>query len=385
MTGLRVLAITGIRSEYGLQRPIFEAVQAHPDLDLALAVTGSHLSPHHGGTVRDIEADGFNILTRVESLLYSDHDAARLKGAAIQLLTLAHVIDGYRPDWLLAPCDREEAATVALCGAYMNIATAHYGAGDRVVGNVDDMVRHAVSRLSHLLLTTHDLARDRLIRSGEEPWRVHTVGHSGIDRLRTTPQLDPSELAGRLGTPALESPYAVVIQHSISSEIADAGEHMRATLGAILDLGIQVFISYPSTDAGSQSIIKEIDAVSELPKCFVFRNIPDLEFVNLLRGAAVLVGNSSLGLLEAPYLGLPAVNVGRRQSGRFHVDNVFLVPPTRDAIRAQLSSILNDVTLRARLADVANPFGDGFAGDRVAHLLATTPIDERLLNKDLTY
>ena len=385
MTGLRVLAITGIRSEYSLQRPIFEAVQAHPDLDLALVVTGAHLSPHHGGTVRDIEADGFNILTRVESLLYSDHDAARLKGAAIQLLTLAHTIDGYRPDWLLAPCDREEAATVALCGAYMNIATAHYGAGDRVVGNVDDMVRHTVSRLSHLLLTTHELARERLIRSGEEPWRVHTVGHSGIDRLRTTPKLGPSELACRLGTPALESPYVVVIQHSISSEIADAGEHMRATLGAILDLEIQVFISYPSTDAGSQSIIREIDAVRELPNCFVFRNIPDLEFVNLLRGAAVLVGNSSLGLLEAPYLGLPVVNVGRRQGGRFHVDNVFFVPPTRDAIRAQLSSILNDVTLRARLAVVANPFGDGFAGDRVANLLATTPVDERLLNKDLTY
>lgn len=273
---------------------------------------------------------------------------------------------------------------MALCGAYLNVATAHYGAGDRVVGNVDDMVRHAVSRLSHLLLTTHELARERLIRSGEEPWRVHTVGHSGIDRLRSTPTMSLSELAARLGVPALKPPYAVVIQHSISSEIATAGAQMRSTLDAITDLGIQAFISYPSTDAGSQAIIREIEAVSPLPQLSVFRNIPDPEFVNLLRGAAVLVGNSSLGLLEGPYLGLPVVNVGARQRGRFHSTNVHFVPPFREAIRSQILDLLAD-PLGDRVRRVENPFGDGFAGERIAELLATTPIDARLLNKDLTY
>ena len=147
MTKRRVLGITAIRSEYFLQRSILRAIVDHPDLELELVVTGAHFSPLHGHTVKDIEADGFPIVARIENLIYSDRDAARLKGAASQLQVLAHVVDELRPDWLLVPADREESMTLALCGTYMNIATAHYGAGDRVVGNADDMIRHAESRL----------------------------------------------------------------------------------------------------------------------------------------------------------------------------------------------------------------------------------------------
>ena len=174
----RVLGITAIRSEYFLQRPIFEAIRNHPGLELTLVVAGAHLSEIHGHTVKDVENDGFTITRRIDNLIHADHDAARLTGAAVQLQSLAELVDDLRPDWLLTPADREEAMTMALCGAYLGIATAHYAAGDRVVGNVDDMVRHAVSRLSHLLLTTHEDARQRLIRAGEEEWRVHNVGHS---------------------------------------------------------------------------------------------------------------------------------------------------------------------------------------------------------------
>ena len=148
MTKRRVLGITAIRSEYFLQRPILRAIVDHPELELELVVTGAHLSPLHGHTVKDIEADGFPIVARIENLIYSDRDAARLKGAASQLQVLSHVVDELRPDWLLVPADREESMTLALCGTYMNVATAHYAAGDRVVGNADDMIRHAVSRLA---------------------------------------------------------------------------------------------------------------------------------------------------------------------------------------------------------------------------------------------
>ena len=381
----RVLAITGIRSEYYLQRLIFRAIMEHSELDLELVVTGAHLSSIHGYTVTDIEADGFPVVERIESLMYSDRDAGRLKGGAAQLQVLAHIVDSRRPDWLLAPGDREEAMNMALCGAYMNIATAHYGAGDRVVGNVDDMVRHSVSRLSHLQLTTHEVARQRLIRAGEEECRVHNVGHAGLDRMRDVPTLDHNSLAKALGVPEIKERYLMVVQHPISSESGQSGCQMRETLEAAATLGLQTFVTYPNSDPGSHEIVRVCQEFDLLPDIHVYKTIPDLPFVNLLRGASVLVGNSSLGILEAPFLGLPVVNVGHRQMARHHAENVAFVPHDRHQIIQQIRLFLDDESVRERARNCSNPFGDGHTGQRVADLLAQTTIDARLMNKDLTY
>ncbi|HZI86766.1 MAG TPA: UDP-N-acetylglucosamine 2-epimerase, partial [Pyrinomonadaceae bacterium] len=360
----RVLAITGIRSEYFMLRSIFQNIMDRNDLELELVVTGAHLSPIHGYTVKDIEADGFPIIERIESLIYSDHDAARLKGAASQLQVLAHVVDTRRPDWLLVPADREESITLALCGAYLGIPTAHYAAGDRVVGNVDDMVRHAVSRVSHLMLTTHEDARARLIQAGEQEWRVHNVGHSGLDRMRAAPVLSGEEMAAVLKVKALRKPYLVVVQHPLSSEREAAGEQMRETMEAALDLGLQTFVSYPNSDPGSNQIATTIEEYSNHADVHVFRNVPDVPFVNLLRGAAILLGNSSLGLLEAPFLRLPVINVGNRQATRSHSENVFFVHHDRKEIARQARAILEDEATQQRVRNCANPFGDGKTGQR---------------------
>lgn len=368
-----------------MQRSIFQAIMDRTDLELELVVTGAHLSPLHGYTVKDIEADGFPIVERIENLVYSDHDAARLKGAASQLQVLAHVVDKRRPDWLLAPADREEAITLALCGAYLGIPTAHYGAGDRVVGNVDDMVRQAVSRLAHVMLTTHEDARARLITAGEQEWRVHNVGHSGLDRMTTAPSMSDDEIARALKIKALKRPYVLVAQHPLSSEMEAAGEQMRETMEAALDLGLQTLVTYPNSDPGSKQIATVIDEYSSHPTIHVFRNIPDVPFVNLLRGAAMLVGNSSLGLLEAPFLHLPVINVGNRQATRKHSENVFFVPHERKEIVRQARAILDDPATQHQVRNCDNPFGDGKTGERVAELLASIPLDARLLNKDLSY
>lgn len=381
----RVLAVTGIRSEYFLARPIFSAICAEPTLSLQLVVSGAHLSPAHDYSVRAIEADGFPILEKIESMIYSDRDAARLKGAALQLSTLAHVVDRERPDWLLAIADREEPLLVAMCGAYMNIPVAHYSAGDRVVGNVDDMVRHAISRLSHVMLTTSEASRERLIASGEQAWRVHFVGHSGIDRLRTTALLDPDQLAAALEIPRMPPRYGVLIQHAISTEIDAAGAQMEQSLEALAEIGLPTFISYPNSDPGREQIIAAIERRRGSDHFFIFRNIPDVAFVNLLRGAAVLLGNSSAGVLEAPYLKLPVLNIGRRQAERTHAENMFFVDHRKDEIVALLRRILDSPDVARRVATCDNPFGDGYAGQQVADLLASIPIDAQLLKKDLTF
>lgn len=381
----RVLAITAIRSEYFLQRSILRAIMDHPELELSLIVTGAHLSSLHGYTVKDVEADGFPIVARVENLSDWNRDSARLKGVGIQLQSLAPVVDARRPDWLLLPGDREESITLALCGAYLGLAMAHYSAGDRVVGNVDDMVRHAVSRLSHVLLTTNEDARQRLIKAGEEEWRVHNVGHSGLDRMRLAPAMSMEQLVSELSVSSVAQKYVVVVQHPLSSEWQNAGEEMRETMEALRELGLQTFVSYPNSDPGADQIIGVIEEYRGDPRVSIFKNIPDAPFINLLRNATALVGNSSMGLLEAPFLKLPVINVGRRQTNRHHAENVFFVPAQRGEIVKQLRDIMENPATQETIRNCANPFGDGHTGERVAELLASTPIDAKLLNKDLSY
>jgi len=177
----------------------------------------------------------------------------------------------------------------------------------------------------------------------------------------------------------------VVIQHPLSSEYEAAGQQMRETLEAAKELGMQTFVSYPNSDAGGRLIIEAIEEYRRHPKFHLFQNIPDAPFVNLLRGAALLLGNSSLGLLEAPFLRLPVVNVGARQSARHHVENVFFVACDKKQIADKVRSIIGSEEIQSRIANCSNPFGDGHTGKRVANLLATTPIDAALLNKDLSY
>lgn len=385
MTKRRVVGITGIRSEYYFQRPLFRAIAAHPELEFQLIVTGAHLSQRFGYTAKDVLADGFEVIEQIENLIDSDRDSARVHGASIQMMHLAQTLDRVRPDWLLVSGDREESITASVVGTYENIAMAHYSAGDRVVGNADDTIRHAVSRLAHLLLTTSDDSRTRLIRSGEEEWRVHNVGHAGIDRFVTTRVMEAGELAASLGLEAMPARFAVVVQHPLSSQRELAEAHMRATLEAVRRSGLHAFMSYPNSDPGSQAIIDVIEDEAKRGSLSVFRNIPDESFVNLLRKASVLIGNSSLGLLEAPFLKLAVINVGARQSERVHAENVFFVDPTAAAIAAQIAAVLHDTTTQDRVRNCSNPFGTGTAGRRVAELLAEIPLDATLRNKRITY
>lgn len=381
-----VLGLTGIRSEYYLQKSVFHAIQNHPALRLELIVTGAHLSPLHGITVEEISRDGFPIAEKIESLLWSDRDAGRLKGAAAQLQVLAHVVDRLRPDWILAPADREEALTAAACGAYMNIPVAHLCAGDRVVGNVDDVVRHAVSRLSHLLLTTHEEARRRLIRSGEQAFRVHNVGHPGLDRFASTEKIEWPALARAVGLEGAEPPYLVVLQHPISSEIAAAPAQMEETLKAIKRLCLPTVVIHPNSDAGSRAMVEVIERYrGRIGSLAVTPSLPDALFVNLLRGAFALIGNSSLGFFEAPYLHLPVVHLGNRQKNRRHSGNVAFLPHRAEAIATLIARWRDRPAERARLARCGNPFGNGRTGKAVARLLARTDATPAFLKKDITY
>jgi GDP/UDP-N,N'-diacetylbacillosamine 2-epimerase (hydrolysing) len=276
--------------------------------------------------------------------------------------------------------------TTALAGAYMNIPVAHIAGGDRVVGNVDDQVRHAVTKLAHLHFVTNQESFQRIIRLGEQPFRIFNVGNPGLDRLLETPSIPTEELSARLGfSVGNEEPLILLIQHVISTEIEDAYWQMKQTLEAIRKLGIKTILSYPNTDAGGQQMIRAIQEYRHLDFLYTAKNIPRLEFVNLLRRSSCMVGNSSAGILEAPLLGLPVINIGNRQRGRLHATNVEFVPHDAEAIHNAITRAIFNVDYRKAVAACENPYGDGRSSSRIADILASIAIDSNLLVKDITY
>lgn len=382
----RVAAVTGIRSEYDILFAVLKAIDAHPDLAVEVIVTGAHLSPQFGYTVQQIEADGFPIVQRIDSLLDANTAGSRLKSAALQQLGLVQALEHLRPDYLLVCGDREESISCALAGAYLNLPVAHLAGGDLVVGNVDDSVRHAVTKLSHLHFPFSEESAERIRRMGEEPWRVCVAGNPGLDRFGWVPQIPREELAARVGLPPGDEPWILLIQHNISSEIADAAQQMEVSLQAVAELGYPTLVGYPNSDAGSRDIIEVIRRYEKVaPNLRSYRNLPRAEFLGVLRMAAVLVGNSSLGLLEAPFLKLPVINVGNRQQRRQHAENILFVPHDKEQIKAAIQRALFDRSFREQVAACSCPFGNGQAGARIAATLAATPVDRRLLVKDWAY
>lgn len=383
----RILFTTGIRSDYDILYSVMQAVDQHSKTEVNLVITGAHLVELYGHTVDQVEIDEFNVVARIESLLNSDMAAGRVKSAAIQLMSLVDVLAQIRPDIVVAMADREEALTVAMAGAYMGIPVAHIGGGDHADdGNVDNAVRHAVTKLSHLHLVTTPRSAERVSRMGEEHWRIRVVGAPGLDRLLTTEAISREALSDYLKFDITEGPIAVVIQHPISTEIGEAGWQMRTTLEAITELGIRALVSYPNSDAGSQQIIEVINEfAARYPLIRAYKNLPRPVFVNLLRSANVLVGNSSCGIIEAPLLKLPAVNIGKRQVGREHAENVIFVQHKVEQIQEAIQKALYDQEFKALVQICQNPYGDGRAGKRIANILAEVSIDRRLVSKRNTF
>ena len=381
-----VLAVTGIRSEYDIMSSVFRSIQNHPKLELNIAVTGAHLSDAFGHTVDEIEKDGFKIVDRIESLLSGNEESLRVKGLGIQIQGLVQTITRIKPDFLLVLGDREESIATALISTYMNIPLIHIAGGDRVVGNADDQIRHAVTKLAHIHLTTNIESKNRIISLGEQKFRVHNVGNPGLDRMIKTKKLSFSQLSKNLNfNISKDEPYIVLIQHSLSSEVNQAYKQMKTTLEAIKAMGVKTIISYPNSDAGGIEIIRAISEYESIPYIYTAKNIPRLEFVNLIKNASCLIGNSSAGILEAPLLKLPVVNIGNRQKGRLHAENVEFVPHTKSKIIRAVNKAIFDKQYIKRVTKCSNPYGDGKSSDKIAEIIASVKIDDKLLIKDITY
>ncbi|MCX5724570.1 MAG: UDP-N-acetylglucosamine 2-epimerase [Nitrospirae bacterium] len=369
---MRTIAIvTERRADYSRFKPILELIREDPDLDYKLIVTGISLMAEHGRDIDVIKRDGFTIEATIPMFLDQAPDTGAEMTRAIGrvLPGLVDLFERLRPDIILSGFDigANFAATVA--GAHMNIPVAHIQGGE-VTGSIDESLRHAMSKFAHLHFPATDDAAQRLIRMGEHPQSVFTVGCPSLDVVMQTPVMPKSEVLAAHGLDP-EQPYVVILQHPVTTEVTKAGAQVQETLAAIQEMKIQGVLIYPNNDAGAQQIIHQI----KQSRIAVVRSLPPEGFVNLVRYAAALVGNSSSGIHETASLGVPTVNIGTRQQGRERPMNVLDAGNDREAIKQALEVALYDESFKAKVSERVNPYGDGHSAERIVRILKTVSLD----------
>ncbi|MDA8891497.1 UDP-N-acetylglucosamine 2-epimerase [Planktomarina temperata] len=367
----KALFVTGDRAEYDLLKPVAKAMRKTDRFDVGFFVAGTHSIAKFGNTFDQIEKDGFKIITKINNLLYSDAPSARAKSLSIELSSLVDTMDNYEPKLVVILGDREETLAAATACTYSQTLCVHLCGGDVTSdGNSDNLVRDAVTKLSHVHFPTTKRSRKRIEDLGEDRWRIFNFGATGLDSLRSVKRKSRETLLSELGAPPNLNHYAILIQHPILSDIDASKVDLAASLQSLQELEVATFIGRPNSDPGNAEFYEIIDnAIKNNPKLIYYRNLNRTTFVNLLRHSSVLVGNSSAGIIEAPYLKLPVVNVGLRQRGREAAENVFFAEGQVDQIKAAISRALYDENYKALVGKCKNPYGNGYASNKIAQKL----------------
>jgi UDP-N-acetylglucosamine 2-epimerase (non-hydrolysing)/GDP/UDP-N,N'-diacetylbacillosamine 2-epimerase (hydrolysing) len=365
----RIIAVTGSRAEYGAMRPVFRAIAAAEALELDVIVTGMHLAPEFAASLAEIEADSFSRKHRVD---VRSRDGTRLAMACALgegVVSMAHAMARIAPDIVLVQGDRGEMLAATMAAAHLDIPVAHMSGGDRT-GSIDDAIRNAITSFAHIHLTTCPESTQRVIAVEGSSDRVFEVGEPALDTILALEPLPWGALAQEL---ALDSsrPVVLAVQHPVTTEADESAAQVIETLEALAAIGMQTVFTYPNTDAGGDAIVDVLEAWRGRSFLRIVPHLGSLKYLSLMRQAAVLVGNSSSGIIEAPSFKLPVVNVGTRQHRRTRANNVIDVGYNRHEIRAGVEHALGDAAFRAALADCHNPYGDGRCAARTAKILAS--------------
>ena len=365
----KVCVVITARPSYSRIRSALETLRARDDIELQVVAAASALLDRYGSVVTEIERDGFEIASKVYMVLEGEQPSTMAKTTGIGMIELATAFDNLQPDFVVTIADRHETLATAVAAAYMNIPLVHIQGGE-ITGSIDEKVRHAITKLSDYHLVSTEQARERVVRMGEEPETVIVTGCPSIDiaaRILDAPALefDPVQKYGGVGAKVdLSNGYLVVLQHPVTTEHESARRHVQETLHAAADSGIPALWFWPNPDAGSDGTSRGIRAFREShnpSNLHFFKNMAPEDFLRVLYHCSCLVGNSSAGIRECSFLGVPVVNIGGRQQGRDRGPNVLDVDHDRGAIAD---------AIRKQIAHGRYPsdplYGDGAAGPRIA-------------------
>jgi UDP-hydrolysing UDP-N-acetyl-D-glucosamine 2-epimerase len=379
----KVCVVVNSRANYGRIKSAMHAIQQHPTLELQVIIGASALLYRFGNVSQRMAADGFSPTATVYSIVEGETPTTMAKSTGLGILELATQFENIRPDVVLTVADRFETLATAVAASYMNIPLAHTQGGE-VTGSIDESVRHAVTKLSHIHFPATALAAENLIRMGEAPDTVHLVGCPSIDVIADIDLTLPDDIFIRYRGVCAEidpsNPYLVVLQHPVTTEYGEGFAQINETLSAIRRLGMQTIWLWPNVDAGSDDISKGLREFREKDADFpvhFYREFGVEDYARVINNSACLVGNSSSGLREGSFLGVPVVNIGSRQNGRERGDNVVDVDYDASQIEAAVMKQMEHGRYPRSFG-----FGRGDSGARIADLLASEKIR---IQKQLAY
>lgn len=374
-----IAIITTSRADYAHLRWLLHDLAKHPALEPKVIALGPHLSPEFGHTGKQIREDGINDTTAIECLLSSDTDIGMAKTLGLATLGLADVLGRMRPDIVLLTADRYEMLAPASVALTLRIPIAHIEGGEITAGAIDDAVRNAITKMAHIHFACTRLAQRRMVAMGEESWRVHWTGSLSLDELRRTRLLNKRELENKLGF-RVDRTTIVCLYHPVTL-LEDTTAEAEELFAALRNRKKPIVFLYPNADAGSRQIIQRMEQiVAQRPNTRLLTNLDHHTYLSLLKHAGLLIGNSSGGMIESASLNLPTINIGARQRGREHAVNVLNVPAKRRAILKAIEQALSPA-FRKSIRHLKNPYGDGHAAERIIKILASVPLDQRLLQK----
>ena len=374
----KVCFVTGSRADFGLLVWPMRAVEQTAGLKLQLVATGMHLAPEFGHTIDHIRGEGFVVDETVESLLSSDSGVGVAKSVGIGVIGFADAFARLEPDLVVVLGDRFETFAAAQAAMFMRLPMAHLFGGDVTEGAVDESTRHAISKMSHLHFTSNRDSTRRLMQLGEDPARIHTIGSPGIDAIKRLKLMDRATVGREVGM-ALGPHNMLVTFHPVTVEAGRSVNELDELFAALstLDPEWRLFFTLANADAEGRALNSRIETfVADRPNSIAVASLGQLRYISLMNQVDVVVGNSSSGVLEAPSLNVPTVDIGDRQKGRERASSVFHAPPERGAIVAAIAKALS----HGRKATVS-PYGDGESSQRFANVIAAIPDYRELLKK----
>jgi UDP-N-acetylglucosamine 2-epimerase (non-hydrolysing)/GDP/UDP-N,N'-diacetylbacillosamine 2-epimerase (hydrolysing) len=349
------------------------------------------LKPDFGRSLKEIENDGFHVDAQIDIEMGTDDLLGTARAIGSSISNLAPVLARLQPDLMVVYADRFESFGALTASTQMRIPTAHIEGGDYTEGGaLDDSVRHAMTKLAHLHFTTNEEASERIRRMGEEPWRIKTVGFPALDLIASGLYATPEEVLAKYHLDPAR-PVLLFTQHSVTTEFDSAAEQIRPSLAALEEAtqkwNCQVILTYPNDDAGGRAIVNELNALAgkENSAIQVYPSLGRYFYHGVLNIAAACLGNSSSGIKETPALRCPCIDIGSRQQGRLRAENVLNTGYDRNEILTAIEKCLFDETFRQTVKTCSNPYGAGNAGAQICDVLASVPLDLRLIQKKMTY
>ncbi len=371
----KILAITGIRSDYDLMSNLFKKIDSDDYFELKLLVCGAHLSKTYGNTVDLIEKDGLSILIKIESLIDSDSKSSRLKTASIMLQNSIDIVSSYSPDLIIYAGDREEVLIGSMLGAFLGIPSAHFYGGDYTKsGLVDNELRSAASKLSSIHFVSTYEHKKRVMNIGEPEYRIFQIGSPALDKFKTEKIQSMSTIYKNLNIEPFNN-FALVIYHPLDEKSYVTFNNI---LKCLKEGKIKAFISYPNTDSGNKEIINVIEKYKNDKDFYFYKNLDRNTFINIYRNASFQIGNSSAGIVEAACVGIPVINIGLRQEGRAANENVIFVSDEYNEVKNGIEKAL-DKDFINKCKNIKNIYGDSNSSEKVYEILKKLEYKDYLL------